>query len=667
MRAILRVSLLVCLLVCAAPIFNAEQGAYTGLGAESVPPEKVAKYAPPPLPAEVSRRIQTMLDVRSPGLGRVSSDGRRLYFSWRVTGSTQVWRLDAARSYPVQMTGGEDSTFVVEVTPDGRSLVLSRDVGGQENPGLYVQPVGGGPLKTIQKIDKVQTFFDAILDDSRTVFLHSNDIRPDSYAIYRYDLETGQRSLVFGEPGIWSVADYRGAGSDLRLLLVKATGALTTEYYEFIPETKKLTPLVGSGEKIEYSASYSAQPGELLVRTNKFGEFRRLYRWKIGSDATQKSFTPVTPDVKMDVFEFSIDQARKHVYIGVNDGGYLRLRVLDAKTFAPEDLPLPKDADHIYAGAPSRDGRFVTLGVETGKAPRSSYIWDWTQRTLTQWVVPSSPEVDLAWFVPARLMSYPARDGTPIPMFVRFPKGCAPEENASTDPCPVVVQFHGGPEAQAQPGFSAYAQLFIDAGFIFVEPNVRGSDGYGKTWLDADNGAKRLDIITDIDDCGKWIRSHWGRNGKAPKVGITGGSYGGYSTLVGMTMFAGTYDAGASVVGISNLVTFLRNTAPYRRILRISEYGDPDKDAEVLRKLSPITYLDRVNVPLLLIQGLNDPRVPAGEAVQIQEALEKRGVPSRLILIPDEGHGSAKRSNQVIQTGNVLRFFEEHLEGKKPS
>ena len=286
----------------------------------------------------------------------------------------------------------------------------------------------------------------------------------------------------------------------------------------------------------------------------------------------------------------------------------------------------------------------MTIGVETAQAPRTSYVWDWEKKTLTQWVLPSAPEVDLSTFVPAKLMTYPAKDGTKIPMFVRFPKGCAPGENPAADPCPVVVEFHGGPEAQATPGFSPYAQLFVDAGFVFVEPNVRGSDGYGKTWLDADNGPKRLDVITDIDDAGKWIRANWGRNGKAPRVGVTGGSYGGYSTLVAMTMFAGTYDAGAAVVGISNLETFLSNTAPYRRILRITEYGDPDKDAEALRKLSPVTYLDRVKAPLLVIQGVNDPRVPVGEAIQIHDLLEKRGVSSPLILFADEGHGAAKRA-----------------------
>ena len=661
---IARVSVVILLATSAA---LAQEPAYSGLGAGSVAPETIAKYTAPPLDPAVSRRIQTMLDVRAPGLGIVAPDGGHLYFTWRITGSTQVFRLDGPKAFPVQMTGGEDTTTVADVTPDGRWLVLSRDVGGQENPGLYLQPAGGGPLRTVQKTDKVQTFFDFVSDDGKELYFHANDIEPDSYAIYRYDLAAGTRALVFGEKGLWSVADHRGTGAGLHLLLVKATGALSTEFGEYVSATKAFTPLLGAGEATEYDAAYAPQPGELLVRTNKFGEFRRLYRWKAGSDASAKSFAEVLAPAGMDVSGFFIDPVRRHVYAAMNDGGYARLVTLDARTFAKEELPLPKDAEHVYAGSTTRDGRFVTLGVETAQAPRTSYVWDWQKKTLTQWVLPSAPEVDLATFASARLMAYPARDGTKIPMFVRFPKGCSPGENASADPCPVVVEFHGGPEGQATPGFSTYAQMFVDAGFVYVEPNVRGSDGYGKAWLEADDGAKRLNVITDIDDCGKWVRSSWGRNGKAPKVGITGGSYGGYSTLVGMTMFAGTYDAGAAVVGISNLVTFLKNTAPYRRILRITEYGDPDKDAEALRKLSPVTYLDRVKSPLLVIQGVNDPRVPAGEAIQVHDALAKRGVSSPLILFPDEGHGASKRGNLVLEIGHVLRFLEENLKGKRPA
>ena len=641
----------------------AQQPSYSGLGAESVPRELVAKYAAPPLDPGVSRRIQSMLDVRAPGLGVVVPDGSRLYFGWQITGTSQVFRLNAPKGFPIQMTGGEDRTALEGIMPDGKWLVLSRDVGGEENPGLYLQPADGGPLRTVQRTDKVQTFFDFVAEDGKELYFHANDVAPDSYAIYRYDVASGSKTPVFGEKGLWSVGDHIGKGVDRRLLLVKATGSFSTEYAEYVPATKRFTPLLGAGEATEYDAAYAAQPGELLVRTNKFGEFRRLYRWKIGGDATAKSFREVLAPAGMDVAGYSIDHARRHVYAALNDGGYSRLMVLDAKTFAPVDVPLPKNAEQVYAGVATPDGRFVTLGVETAQAPRTSYVWDWDTRTLTQWVLPSAPEVDLATFVPAKLMTYPARDGTKIPMFVRFPKGCAPGENPGADPCPVVVEFHGGPESQATPGFSPWAQMFVDAGFVYVEPNVRGSDGYGKTWLDADNGAKRLDIITDIDDAGKWVRANWGRNSKAPRVGVMGGSYGGYSTLIAMTMFAGTYDAGAAVVGISNLETFLRNTAPYRRILRISEYGDPDKDAEVLRKLSPVTYLDRVKAPLLLIQGVNDPRVPAGEAIQVHDLLEKRGIASPLILFADEGHGASKRGNIDLEIGHVIRFLEENLKG----
>jgi dipeptidyl aminopeptidase/acylaminoacyl peptidase len=257
------------------------------------------------------------------------------------------------------------------------------------------------------------------------------------------------------------------------------------------------------------------------------------------------------------------------------------------------------------------------------------------------------------------LESYPARDGTPIPMFVRRPATCA------TKPCPVVVDFHGGPEGQSKPGWHPIAQAFVEAGFVYVSPNVRGSDGYGKTWLHADDGPKRLAVITDIEDCAAFIKKSWGDGGTAPKIGVMGWSYGGYSTLVAMTMFAGAYDAGAAGVSFSNIVTFLQNTAPYRRALRISEYGDPDKDREALLKLSPITYIDRVKAPLLLIQGANDPRTPVGEAVMMHDALEQKGITTKLVIFADEGHGPSKRENQALSYATMLKFFQEHLQGKK--
>ena len=631
----------------AAPAASATP--YSGHGLSSVTPELLAEFAPAKLPPDVSRRIQAMLDVRAPAAGRLTETGKALYFSWSISGSRQIWRLDGPQRFPTQVTGGEDATALSTITPDERFLVLSRDRKGEENPGVYLQDTKGGPLMEVQHKPNVQTSLEFVTDDSKSLYYRANDITTESYAIYRYDIADKKRELIFDQPGIWSVADWK---SDGRLLLAKEVGSNMAEYFEYTPSTKALTPLFGQGEREDYDASYGAAEGEILVRTPKLGEFRRLYSWKAGK------FTPISPDVKHDVEMFTIDRQKQRILYQLNEGGYFKVHGLDAKTFKEAKLPDFPAADNVYIGGTTRNGHYTTFSVDTGKGPIQSYSADWKTRKLVAWHAGSSPEIDASHFARQTLESYPARDGTAIPMFVRRPASC-------DKPCPVVVAFHGGPEGQSTAGFNPSAQAFVDAGFIFVEPNVRGSDGYGKTWLHADDGPKRLAVITDIEDCSKYIRATWADGGKAPKIGIYGGSYGGYSALVGMTMFAGAYDAGVEIVGFSNIVTFLQNTAPYRRPLRISEYGDPDRDREALLKLSPITYIDKVSAPMLLMQGANDPRVPVGEAVQIYRALEAKKLAAKLYVFADEGHGAQKRENQALMLGHSVRFFQEHLQGKK--
>lgn len=628
---------------------------YSGHGADSVPPEILAKFAPTPIPGDVSRRIQSMLDVRAPIATRIAPDGKALYFAWTVTGTPQIWKSDGPRRFPVQMTGGEDVTRVATITPDGKWLVVSRDRKGEENPGLYLLSASGGALKEIQHKAKVQTQLQVVPQDGKHLYFRANDRKPDSYAIYKYEIETGKKDLVFGEDGLWTAEDLRVDAGSTKLLLGKATGALTKEYFEYDEAAKKLTPLFGQNEKEEYDASFGAAPGELIVQTPKFGEFRRLYRvtGAKGGPLEAAQAKAITPDMKHDVEGFTIDKPKKVVYYTINEGGYTRARALDARTFAEKKLPAFDGEDHVTFGAPSWDGRYVPVNASSARHPTTSSVWDWQTQKLVQWVVPSTPEIDTSKFAVPTLEHYVARDGTKIPMFVRRPARC-------DKPCPVIVHFHGGPEGQARAGMSTYGQIFVDAGFVWIEPNVRGSDGYGKAWLHADDGPKRLSVITDIEDAAKHVRAAF----PGSKVGVFGGSYGGYSTLVAMTKFAGAFDAGVANVGMSNLLTFLLNTAPYRRALRISEYGDPERDKDALLELSPITHIDKVNAPLLLIQGASDPRVPIGEAIQMQAALEKRGKATRMIVFPDEGHGAQKRENKVLEIGHTLDFFEVHLKGK---
>ncbi|MEJ7603745.1 MAG: prolyl oligopeptidase family serine peptidase [Kofleriaceae bacterium] len=625
----------------------AQPGSYTGLGAESLRPEDIAKFAPAPLPEQMSRRIQAMLDVRGAGGGAITSKGDRMFYGSNLTGSPQVWRQDGAMKFPLQMTGGEDRTSVAGLAPNDSFVVLSRDVGGQENPGIYTMPAAGGPLTAVQHLPKVQTALEYIADNSKTLYFRSNDIAPDSYAIYRFDLATRKRELVFDQKGIWSISDHRGD----TWLMRKALGSAQFEIYQYDVKTKQLTPLLGQNEVEQYDVAFGARPGQVLVVTNKLGDFHRLYSLEGGK------LTPVSPEVKHDIEDLTVDRTRTRIYYQLNVDGYAQVKVLDARTLRPLALPKLPAAENIRVGGVSRNGRFIQLATDGSTMPQQSVVFDWQTRKVTTWRLPMTPEIDTTKFAKTTLESYPARDGTKIPMFVRRPASCP-------GPCPVVVSFHGGPESQARVGFSGTAQLFVDAGFTFVQPNVRGSSGYGKTWLDADNAAKRLNVITDIEDAAKFIRANWGKDGKAPKIGVTGGSYGGYATLMAMTYFAGAYDAGVQNVGISNLVSFLNNTAPYRRILRVSEYGDPVKDKDALVKLSPITHVGKIKAPLLSIQGVNDPRVPVGEAVQIYKELERRRIPGGLILFADEGHGSAKRDNQALTAGHTIAFFEKHLMAK---
>ena len=632
----------------APPKPDAKPAAYSGLGADSISAQDIARFAPPPLDERVSRRIQAMLDVRGAAPGQSTSKGDRQFFTSRLTGVDQVWRQDGPMKLAIELTGGEDRTQLVAVAPDDSFAVVSRDIGGGENAGLYLLSPEGGPLRMIQHTPKVQTFLDYISDDSKSLYFRANDQDPASYAIYRYDLATGKREAMFEDKGIWQIIDHRG---DTSWLLLKALGSSHIEVYDYDVKARKLTPVIGQGEDEEYTARYGARPGQVLVMTSKLGDFRRLYALEAGK------LTPISPEIAHDVENLEVDHAHARIYLRVNEGGYARLAVYDARTLKPLALPRLPAAEQVTVTSLSHNGRFAEIAVESSTEVPQAMTYDWQTGKLTTWRVPSAPEVDVRSFAKATIETYPARDGTKIPMVVRRPARC-------DGPCPVVVDFHGGPEGQANPTFSATAQLYVDAGFTFVQPNVRGSSGYGRAWYHADDGARRLNVITDIEDAAKFIRASWGKDGKPPRIGVTGGSYGGYSVLMAQTYFAGAYDAAVESVGISNLVSFLANTSPYRRALRVSEYGDPVVDREALIQLSPITHIAKLKAPLLVFQGVNDPRVPAGESLQIYRQLEQRKIPGGLILFPDEGHGSRKRGNIVLTLGHGIAFFEKHLIGK---
>lgn len=619
---------------------------YQGHGGESISKEILEKYKPTAISGELSREIEGQHEIRSTSLGQITPDGKNMFFSWSVTGTRQIWKINGPKRFPVQMTGGENGTSLRDITNDGKYLILSRDKDGNEYPAIYLQSTEGGKLNLVFGKDKVKTSYMEQSSDGQYIYYRANDDKPTIWNLYKYHIKSGKKELFYQGKGYWYIVDLKDNGD---MVLGHAISNVTSEYFLFNEFTKKLSPIVGQGESESYRVRFAKKKGTYFILTNKFSDFKRLYLFD------GKNYKAITPKANKDVTSFSVDKRFKRLLVTYNESGYYKMDAYHPSTLKKLKLPKFSKALHTYYGSTTYNSRFTTFGQSFHNKPRSSYVYDWKKKKLTQWTLPSSPEIDPSHYRPWSLEYYKAQDGTKIPMLVKRPVECEKKT------CPVVVSFHGGPEGQSVPSFSPYSELFLKRGFIFVKPNVRGSRGFGKKWLNSDNGKKRLNVITDIRDCSIHIKKNWSFNGVVPKVGIMGGSYGGYSTLYGMTVFSGHYDAGVARVGMSSLVTFLQNTAEHRRYLRESEYGHLIKDREILEKLSPINYLSKLKDPLLIIQGANDPRVPAGESIQFKEALDSKGINSTLILFPDEGHGVRKRRNRTLSTGHTLNFFIQNL------
>ncbi len=640
------------ILNCQSKNAASEKPAYTQFGIESVPKDDLKKYAPKELSsATLKNKLSQYMDIQSPAGVLLHPNGKDVFYNWRISGYQQVWKMSGAMGYPVQMTGGKDLTTLMDIAPNGQFIILHRDVDGQEAPGIYIQSVGGGELVKIFHEPKVRAGFQFISQDSKEIYFTSNQEDPQSFYIYKINIDTKKIEKISDEKGMWYIMDHLGD----RLLLGYAKTSFSNDVYELNLKTKEKKWLLGEKSDDPFDVRFLKGPSKYLVKTLD-GDFDSLKLLEGGN------LKMISKAEKFDIEQFGLSENRDFLSYELNRNGYTDLHIfkisadgllneINFKLNAPISL---QKADHLKLSFNHTNGTAV-ISSSSSQEPRLFYTLDLNTRHWVQWTKTNAPEVRTDSFVVATLEYYKAKDGTPIPMFVRRSERCKKEL------CPVIVLFHGGPEGQALAGFNPMGQLSTENGFVFVEPNVRGSSGYGRTWLQSDNGPKRKEVVSDIQDAALWIKQNWAVNGIAPKVGIFGWSYGGYSTLMGMTYFAGSFDAGVSLVGISNFVSFLQNTAPYRRLVRETEYGFLNRDLQSLMDLSPINYIQKVSGPLMIIQGANDPRVPVGEAIQMQKALEANKKVSQLVIFPDEGHGSAKKENKLLEWGYILEFFTKHL------
>jgi dipeptidyl aminopeptidase/acylaminoacyl peptidase len=533
-----------------------------------------------------------------------------------------------------------------------------RDQGGNENSQVFYYDLTTRAVRMLSSGQGVNGMLAWSRDGRRVAY------RSTARDGVSYDLMIAEPGNAIGTPRLvfngfqkmWSVEDW--SPDDTKLLISNFVSANESHLYLMDIASAALTPLSeGEAPASVSDARFTADGRGVLLITNRDSEFEQLRRVDLVTGAVEI----LTGHIPWDIESFARTDDGRYLAWVANVDGTGRLTVLDLSKRTESLPPLPDG--RIGRIAFNRAGKRLALSLESPQSPRDVFVLELERNAVVRYTRSEAGAIDPLQFAPAELIRFPTFDRQngkqrQIPAFMYKPRG-------TPGPHPVIVEIHGGPESQAQPGWNPFTQFLVrEMGFAVITPNVRGSTGYGKSYLDLDNGEDREDAVKDIGALLVWIGAQ--RDLDAKKVFVSGGSYGGYMSLASMVHFSDRLRGGIDVVGISNFVTFLESTSAYRRALRRPEYGDErlPKMRAFLQRISPLTNAARISKPLLVVQGLNDPRVPAGESQQMVAKIRGRGGEVWYLAAKDEGHGFKKKPNRDFYQKTIVTFLEKQLAAK---
>jgi dipeptidyl aminopeptidase/acylaminoacyl peptidase len=654
------------------------------------------------LEAEVARMAR-ITGCSSPSF---SPEGQRLAFVSSQSGVPQVWTVATDGVRPAAVTHLEDQVGRVAWSPDGRWLAFTVAPGGGMNSQIYLVRPDGQQLVRASEGGKVNNRLTGWSHDGHLLLLASNRDGAASIDPFTYDPATGAWRRAAAGGGSGQLADVsrddryglidrvrqRGdqdvsivdLASGREALLTPHTPPATFDSPRFSPDG--LTVYLGSNadrDRVAFARlrlARAAAPGEPPAAA---------------AAGRLPEVVAARDDAELD--GFSVTEDGHTAALLWNAAGRSQLSFLDLDTLSQEPGPaLPGEI--VREMTFSRNGRLLALTISGSRLPEDVWVLDRANGRLRQITHSPHAGVDLGSLVAPELVRFPAADGLELSGWLYRPPasaapaaqaasaapaapggpaaqaaqaGPAPPANLGATPAPagrpapgpVVLSFHGGPEGQERPAFNSLYQALLARGIGVFAPNVRGSAGFGKRFVNLDNGALRVGAVSDIRAAADYLV----REGIAApgRIGIMGGSYGGYMTMAGLTEFPELFGAGADLFGIVNFETFFAHTEPWMAAISKVEYGDPATQLDMLRALSPIYKLDRVRAPTLVLHGANDTNVPVVEAEQVVKALERRSVPVQFVLFPDEGHGFRKLANRVRANVAIVRWFEAYL--KRPA
>jgi dipeptidyl aminopeptidase/acylaminoacyl peptidase len=593
--------------------------------------------------------IERYLNVRS-AYGASFSPAGELAFLFDATGTPQVWSLAESGLWPDQRTFFDERVTFASFSPEREEMAFGMDEGGNERAQLFLLAADGGIQRLTGKPDAKHRWGGWSHDGERFAFA-ANRRDESMFDIYTQGrTETGDDATRVHEGDGWlTVSGF--SPSDDRLLVSESQSSFDQDLHILdldSGENEHVTPHEGDVRFL--SPAWSPAGDALYVVTDHDSDTLYLARL----DLTTHELGTITDGDGWNVEGFALDEETGHIVCARNVDGYTDLTVGRLADDGIEEFPAPDLPDGV-AGGIDFDANAERFAV-TVTGPRENtnvHVVDVETGESERWTNASTAGLARESFRTPELIRYESFDGREIPAFLSLPA------DSREDETPVVVDIHGGPESQRRPSFSPVTQYLLAAGYAVFEPNVRGSTGYGKSYTHLDDRENRMDSVADIERAVAWLRDH--SMVDSERIAVMGGSYGGFMTLAALTEYPDLWAAGVDIVGIADFTTFLENTGSWRRALREAEYGSLENDRAMLESISPLNSIERIDAPLFVLHGANDPRVPVGEAEQVAERARKQGVPVEKLIFDDEGHGIVKRDNRIEAYTRITDFLDEHV------
>jgi dipeptidyl aminopeptidase/acylaminoacyl peptidase len=582
-----------------------------------------------------------------------SPDDSKILFTSNKSGIYNLYSIPVAGGEAKQLTNFKDTTYAISYFPKDDRVLFSQDKGGNENNHIFVLNTDG-QVKDLTPAENARFDFQGWAHDGASFFYRSNERDPKFFDLYRMDAKTYEKKMIYENKEGLDVGAISGDGQLISLVRTNTTNDSDLFLYDVSKkETKHLTPHQGD---INYVLQdFDVDNKSLYYLSDEGGEFTHLDQYDIATGKMQK-----VQSAPWDIMYSYFSHNGKFRVVATNEDARTHIQVIDQASGKELKLPEFPKGD-ITSVKISDSENLMSLYFNGDRSPSNLYVFDFGNQKLTKLTDTQNPEINPDDLVEAEVIRYKSFDGLEIPSIL-FKPHQADDQNKA----PALVWVHGGPGGQTRKGYSNVIQYLVNHGYVILGVNNRGSSGYGKTFFAADDAKHGHEPLWDCVEAKKYLASLPYVDAK--RIGIMGGSYGGYMVLAALTLKPEEFVVGVDLFGISNLIRTLEQIPPYWESFRkalYKEMGDPVKDKDKLLATSPLFHADNIVKPLMVLQGKNDPRVLKQESDDIVNAVRKRNGVVEYIVFDDEGHGFSKKENQLRGYRAILDFLDKYLKNSK--